>query len=62
MRSKAMQKGSPIWLRIPKQIVGNAPQVEAGQSALERLEAENAKLRRIASEVMFEIEALRRVR
>jgi hypothetical protein len=44
------------------QIVGNAPQVEAGQSALERLEVENAKLRRIASEVMFEIEALRRVR
>jgi hypothetical protein len=39
----------------------NAAQDEADESALERLKAENDKLRRIASEVMIEIEALRRV-
>jgi hypothetical protein len=59
--SRAMQMGPPIWLLAPKGIVSCEPRDEADQSALKRLEAENAKLRRIASEVLIEIEALRRV-
>jgi hypothetical protein len=57
--SRSTPVGSPI--RLPAPIVGYEPRNEANRGALERLEAENAGLRKIASVVMTEIKALRRL-
>ena len=54
-----MRDRSPIRLPAPRQIAGYAPREAAEPGALERLEAENAELRKIASAVMSEIDALR---